>query len=132
MLTNRKLERLDRIMIEQAKTRFTYRSILKIKNVTKEDSTMYTCSNKEEMEYFLQVHGKYFALRCTRVLSLCVIFFIQRSLFTDALPPQMRETNLNETEITVDISTQGRKEIILQCFVTGMPKPLVTWYRVSE
>ncbi|XP_043527965.1 vascular endothelial growth factor receptor 1 isoform X2 [Frieseomelitta varia] len=97
------IELSNRIMIEQAKTRFTYRSILKIKNVTKEDSTMYTCSNKEEMEYFLQVH--------------------------DAVLPQMMETNLNGTEITVDISTQGRKEIILQCFVTGMPKPLVTWYR---
>lgn len=49
-------------MIRRAKTRFTYRSILKIKNVTKDDSMMYTCHNKEEMAYILQVHGKYFIL----------------------------------------------------------------------
>lgn len=51
-------EHLGRLTIEQTKTRFTYRSILKIKNVTKADSMIYTCSNKEEMDFFLQVHGK--------------------------------------------------------------------------
>lgn len=53
---------LARTTIRRAKSRFTYRSILKIKNVTKDDSMMYTCRNKEEMAYILQVHGKYFIL----------------------------------------------------------------------
>lgn len=49
---------LDRLSIIRSRTQFTYRSILKIKNVNKGDSTNYSCTNKEEMSYFLQVHGK--------------------------------------------------------------------------
>ncbi|XP_026297719.1 vascular endothelial growth factor receptor 1 isoform X2 [Apis mellifera] len=97
----------DRLTIEQAKTRFTYRSILKIKNVTKADSMKYTCSNKEEMDFFLQVHG--------------------------AVKPFMKETNLNGSEITIDINTHdSHNSLILQCFVGGMPKPIVTWYKNDE
>ncbi|XP_012350055.1 vascular endothelial growth factor receptor 1 isoform X3 [Apis florea] len=97
----------DRLTIEQTKTRFTYRSILKIKNVTKADSMIYTCSNKEEMDFFLQVHG--------------------------AVKPFMKETNLNGTEITIDINTHdSHNSLILQCFVGGMPKPIVRWYKNDE
>nr|XP_033203848.1 vascular endothelial growth factor receptor 1 isoform X1 [Bombus vancouverensis nearcticus] len=97
------IEPNTRTTIRRAKTRFTYRSILKIKNVTKDDSMMYTCHNKEEMAYILQVH--------------------------DAVSPYIIETNLNETGIIVDVSAQGHNELVLYCFVGGMPKPLVTWYK---
>ncbi|XP_017764514.1 PREDICTED: vascular endothelial growth factor receptor 1 isoform X2 [Eufriesea mexicana] len=97
------IEQNNRLSIEETKTKFTYRSILSIKNVTKEDSMTYTCSNKEEMDFFLPVH--------------------------DAKSPYFKETNLYQNETTIDFNTQGHKTLILKCFVGGMPKPKVTWHK---
>lgn len=48
------------------------------------------------------------------------------------MKPFMKETNLNGSEITIDINTHdSHNSLILQCFVGGMPKPIVTWYKVN-
>ncbi|XP_012148216.1 PDGF- and VEGF-receptor related isoform X2 [Megachile rotundata] len=93
----------NRLTIVHSKTQFTYRSILKIMNVTKGDSTNYSCRNREEMSYFLEVH--------------------------DAQAPFFKETNMNRNELTIDLNTQAHKTVILKCFVNGMPKPNITWYK---
>ncbi|XP_034181640.2 PDGF- and VEGF-receptor related isoform X1 [Osmia lignaria lignaria] len=93
----------NRLSIIHSRTQFTHRSILKIKNVNKGDSTNYSCINKEEISYFLQVH--------------------------DARAPTFKETNMNKNELTVDLNTDAHKTVILKCFADGMPRPNITWYK---
>ncbi|XP_076182482.1 PDGF- and VEGF-receptor related isoform X2 [Ptiloglossa arizonensis] len=99
----------SRLTIALSKTQFTYRSILTIKNVKKEDSTYYMCTGKttdnilESMEYNLEVQDTY--------------------------TPFFNNTNLNGDEITIDFNTEAHKTQILQCFANGMPKPNITWYK---
>ncbi|XP_017797835.1 PREDICTED: vascular endothelial growth factor receptor 1 [Habropoda laboriosa] len=103
---NTPIEHSNRLTIDETKTRFTYRSILKIKNITKADSTTYTCSNKEEMDYFLNVR--------------------------DSKPPYFKERNMYKNETVIDLDTQGHETIILKCVVGGMPKPNVAWYKDNK
>ncbi|XP_033331754.2 vascular endothelial growth factor receptor 1 [Megalopta genalis] len=97
------IEQHDRISIDRGETRFTYRSILKIRNVKMEDSQEYICTGKstgnisQSTEYRLEV-------KATRA-----------PIFTD--------TNLNKENMIVD------KKVYLKCFADGMPKPNITWFK---
>ena len=101
----------NRLTIHQTKTQFTYRSILKIKNVTKEDSKSYRCSvtashdnmADESVYYFLHVY--------------------------DAQAPFFRKTNMENNEVTIDLNVENHKAVVLQCFAHGMPTPKITWYK---
>ncbi|KAG7204953.1 hypothetical protein KM043_005341 [Ampulex compressa] len=99
----------DRLQITSKTTPFTYRSILKIKNVQKSQSKNYNCIGNttdgimEEKQYFLQVH--------------------------DTRMPYFTDTNMNRTELNINLNTDRHKRIIFKCFAEGMPKPLITWYK---
>ena len=48
------------------------------------------------------------------------------------MAPHLEETNLNDTELSFDLSTDDReKKVTLKCIVSGMPKPKVSWYKVN-
>ncbi|XP_067203643.1 vascular endothelial growth factor receptor 1-like isoform X3 [Linepithema humile] len=103
----------ERLNIIQHKTSFTYRSTIKINNVQKSDAQDYICNGKSrdmisntfsEIKYKLVVH--------------------------DPLRPYFNKTNMNETKVRhIDLIADGHKTVKLQCFVDGMPKPTVTWYK---
>ncbi|KZC11067.1 Vascular endothelial growth factor receptor 3, partial [Dufourea novaeangliae] len=99
----------NRLSIVRGQTQFTYRSILRINNVEKQDSKYYICTGRttenitESMDYDLRVQ--------------------------DARAPTFEDTNLKQNEVTIDSNTQGHKTVILKCFADGMPKPNITWYK---
>ncbi|KAK2588224.1 hypothetical protein KPH14_004258 [Odynerus spinipes] len=99
----------EHMSVEQTQTPFTYRSILKINNVRKEDAELYVCTanttdgGREDIAYKLDVY--------------------------DQKPPMFKETNLNGTELNIDLGKEGHKTIVLKCFVDGMPEPVVTWHK---
>ncbi|XP_076244476.1 PDGF- and VEGF-receptor related isoform X2 [Calliopsis andreniformis] len=99
----------NRLTIGQSKTAFTYRSTLKIKNVTKEDAKLYICRGNnvdkmsESTSYELQVF--------------------------DARKPNFTNTNMESNEMTINLNTHGHKTVVLKCFTNGMPKPNITWYK---
>ncbi|XP_078038597.1 PDGF- and VEGF-receptor related [Augochlora pura] len=99
----------DRISIHRETTNFTHRSILKIQNVQMEDSQEYICtaaSNDnlvQSNEYHLNVKA--------------------------ARPPTIIDTNLGKNDIVIDEATPGNKKMDLKCFVDGVPKPNVTWFK---
>ncbi|CAK9796532.1 Vascular endothelial growth factor receptor 1 [Anthophora plagiata] len=97
------VEENDRLMIYEKQTPFTFRSVLRIENITKSYSTNYTCINKEQMDYALWVH--------------------------EPKAPLWKESNMQKTEKVIDFNTQSNQTIILKCFVSGMPKPIVRWYK---
>ncbi|KAI4497781.1 hypothetical protein M0802_007107 [Mischocyttarus mexicanus] len=99
----------DRIKIISNTTLFTHRAILQIKNVHISDSTTYTCvadtkyGDNKTYDYNLIVYKK------------------KKPFFTDV--------NLNQTNLKVDFGKENHKLIILKCYVDGMPKPKVSWYK---
>lgn len=43
--------------------------------------------------------------------------------------PTFVETNMSNAELKLDLSKDGHRTLVFTCYVTGMPKPNVTWYR---
>ncbi|XP_076660894.1 PDGF- and VEGF-receptor related [Halictus rubicundus] len=99
----------DRLYIDRGKTQFTYRSILRIKDVRKEDSQYYICVGRT-IENINQSTGYDLTVR-------------------DAQAPIIRSTNLKKDEVIIDFNTQGHKKLILSCYVDGMPTPNITWLK---
>ncbi|XP_031828557.1 PDGF- and VEGF-receptor related isoform X2 [Nomia melanderi] len=99
----------NRLSIHKGQTQYTYRSILKIKNVRREDSKVYVCTGRtmdsvpESAQYHLNVDV--------------------------ARAPSFTEVNLQEKEMVIDFLSQGHKSVRLKCVADGMPKPNVTWYK---
>ncbi|XP_076382319.1 vascular endothelial growth factor receptor 1 [Megalopta genalis] len=101
----------DRISIDRKRTQLTYRSILKIQNVTIEDSQDYICTGKSTDNF---TRSARYHLEVNAVRAPIII-----------------DTNLNKNEITIDITTPGRKRVDFHCFADGMPKPSISWFKDS-
>ncbi|XP_078038596.1 vascular endothelial growth factor receptor 1-like [Augochlora pura] len=103
------IEQHDRITIDREQTQFTYRSILKIRNVKIEDSQAYICTGKstknesQSTEYRLDVKA--------------------------ARAPTIIKTNLNKDNMIIDFNTPGNKKVDLKCFAVGLPDPNITWFK---
>ncbi|XP_012229228.2 vascular endothelial growth factor receptor 1-like isoform X1 [Linepithema humile] len=101
----------ERLHIKQHKTLFSHRSTVKINNVQKSDAMAYICVGEStsldtiaDETYELVVH--------------------------DPVRPFFHETNMNETEVRdIDRIADDYSTLTLKCFVNGMPKPNVTWYK---
>nr|XP_012229230.1 PREDICTED: vascular endothelial growth factor receptor kdr-like isoform X1 [Linepithema humile] len=102
----------ERLHIVQNKTLFSHRSTVKINNVQKSDAMAYICVGQftsdsdtiADETYELVVH--------------------------DPVRPFFDETNMNKTEVRdIDRIADDYSTLTLKCFVNGMPKPNVTWYK---
>ncbi|XP_014609483.1 PREDICTED: vascular endothelial growth factor receptor 1 isoform X2 [Polistes canadensis] len=98
----------ERIKVSYKTTSFTHRAILQIKNVLPDDSMTYYCIGETKdgnntFEYDLVVNKQ--------------------------KKPSFRYSNLNETDLIIDFGRENHKLIILKCYVNGMPKPKVEWYK---
>nr|XP_033324575.1 neural cell adhesion molecule 1-like [Megalopta genalis] len=99
----------DKIFIDREETEFTYRSILKIHNVTMKDSQQYICTGKSmknmsrSIKYRLEVKA--------------------------ARAPVITDTNLKKGDIIINDNTRDRKKVVLKCFADGLPKPSITWFK---
>lgn len=84
-----------------------YRSFLKINPIRKSDERIYTCTATTkygqdiQKRFYLSIH--------------------------DFIKPNFINTNMNEGEATYD--PNDVKEIVLQCYAEGMPKPKITWWK---
>nr|XP_033335512.1 vascular endothelial growth factor receptor 1-like [Megalopta genalis] len=99
----------DRISIHRERTVFTYRSILKIRNVKIEDSQEYICTGKS-MGNLTQSTGYRLEVNAARA-------------------PIITDTNLKKGEKIIDLNTPDHKGINVHCFVDGMPKPSIIWFK---
>jgi hypothetical protein len=58
--------------------------------------------------------------------SLCVCHL-------DPMPPFIYKTNMNKNiSKVIEMTPKSHKNVTLQCFVKGMPTPIVTWYKVCH
>ncbi|XP_050465212.1 vascular endothelial growth factor receptor 1 isoform X2 [Cataglyphis hispanica] len=109
----------ERVQIIRYKTPFTYRSILKIYYVQESDVQDYICT------------GKYTNEMNHDVLDTTLSdYAIYKLIIHDPVPPFFIKTNMNKTTVkNIDVIAEGHKTVILQCFVDGMPKPIIAWYK---
>lgn len=90
-------------------TDFTHRAILTINPVNKSDEQIYVCLSQLKnggpmtKDYTLEVYE-------------------QKS-------PYFIDTNMNKTESIYSIGKKSLKSINLRCYVDGMPKPVITWWK---
>ncbi|KAL0113762.1 hypothetical protein PUN28_012704 [Cardiocondyla obscurior] len=111
------LNESERFNFVKHETPFTHRSTLEMYNVQKSDAKDYLCT------------GKTISFKPEGVESLSD-YANYKLVVHDPVPPFFVKTNMNETKIEViDMINEGHKTVILQCFVDGMPKPTVTWYK---
>ncbi|XP_032668208.1 LOW QUALITY PROTEIN: vascular endothelial growth factor receptor kdr-like [Odontomachus brunneus] len=109
------IKETERIEIIRRETPFTYRSILKIYPVQKSDSQNYIC------------YGQSASLDNPISISMLYTLDVKEPV----APFFNSSTNMNETKVkNIDEVKDGRKTIVLKCFAGGMPKPVVTWYKV--
>ncbi|XP_012285918.1 vascular endothelial growth factor receptor 1 isoform X2 [Orussus abietinus] len=103
------IQETERLTIVKEKSPFTYRAVLRIKNVQKSDAKYYTCSGKtvdgsiEYADYTITVQ--------------------------DPRAPFFTKTNMNQSDAIFDLRSEGHKTVILKCYVEGMPEPNITWYK---
>ncbi|XP_078050222.1 vascular endothelial growth factor receptor kdr-like [Augochlora pura] len=102
----------DRINIDRESTKFAYRSILKILNVAVEDSQEYICTGKSA-DNLIQSAGYHLVVNVLRA-------------------PTIINTNLKQDEIVIDISSRDTGKVHFYCYVDGMPKPKVTWFKDDQ
>ncbi|XP_046625989.1 vascular endothelial growth factor receptor 1-like [Neodiprion virginianus] len=100
------------VIINKRTTNFTFQSILVLKNVQKSDSGDYFCKavNKNN-------HDE------TVVYHLSVL---------DAHAPSIIESNMNNSEISIDLGKDEKATRRLTCIVEGMPFPEITWLKDGE
>ncbi|XP_020278228.1 vascular endothelial growth factor receptor 1 isoform X2 [Pseudomyrmex gracilis] len=111
--TEAAIEETERIQIMRHKTNFTYRSTLKINNVTKSDSQLYTCIGQ-----------------CTsHNLELLSDYATYTLIVNDPKKPYFTATNMNQSKTEINVREEKYKTIILNCFAQGMPKPNITWFK---
>ncbi|XP_046748826.1 vascular endothelial growth factor receptor 1-like [Diprion similis] len=104
--------RNESMIINKRKTNFTFQSILKIENVLKSDSGDYFCKavNKNNQEE-------------TIAYRLSVL---------DAQVPSIIESNMNNSQIIIDLGKDEKATRRLTCSVEGMPFPEITWLKNGE
>ncbi|KYN07332.1 Vascular endothelial growth factor receptor 1 [Cyphomyrmex costatus] len=116
--TEEPLVETERLHIVQHETPFTYRSTLKLYHVQELDAQNYFCT------------GKIVNALSYETLDTLSDYANYKLIIHDPVPPYFTKTNMNETKIkTIDVIVEGHKTVILQCFVEGMPKPKVVWYK---
>ncbi|XP_034952110.1 vascular endothelial growth factor receptor 1 isoform X2 [Chelonus insularis] len=109
------LNRTDRLSIVKSTTPYTYRSTLRINNVEKSDAKLYVCSaisfdtmsgdsSIERYAYELVIHDPKYP------------FFVSTE-------------NMNETEVVYDLETANDLNIVLKCYIEGMPEPVISWWK---
>lgn len=97
------------ILVFEENTHYSYRKTIQIRSASKEDSGNYECRAEDiESSEMRQVD-----------LSLVV---------KDALAPHLDRTNMQEGETIVDLGGSTTFE----CFFSGIPKPIIRWYKDDE
>ncbi|XP_043268630.1 vascular endothelial growth factor receptor 1 isoform X2 [Venturia canescens] len=108
---HRRVVETDRISLTNRTTNFTHRVSLEINNITKFDNnSQYICS-------------------AINIDSEDTDTYVYTLEMQDPLAPYIYETNMNRTEVTYDLSTEGHKTVVLKCYVRGMPVPNITWHK---
>ncbi|XP_014211548.1 vascular endothelial growth factor receptor 1-like [Copidosoma floridanum] len=98
----------ERINVTSEDTKFTHRSVLTIRNVQPSDQLDYYCE-ATDFDYQTNKISYFLALE-------------------DPKEPYFINVNMNDTEVTLS-SREAHNSIYLLCYVGGMPKPNVSWYK---
>ncbi|KAK0165046.1 hypothetical protein PV328_003603 [Microctonus aethiopoides] len=99
--------------ITNRQTPFTHQSILHLNNVDKSDEKkLYICNA-------LAINGT-------------LVKDKKRLVINDVVEPYFTQVNMNGTENIYDSETARMTTIILQCYVAGMPPPVISWWKDDQ